>query len=60
MTPSANRVIIQTIFKSVYIVFKAPKPYLQYKTWLPGAFTKVAQFEVFKAGTAYLRSFLHL
>lgn len=25
MTPSANGVIIQTIFKSVYIVFKAPK-----------------------------------
>lgn len=24
MTPSANRVIIQTIFKSVHIVFKAP------------------------------------
>lgn len=25
MTPSANRVIIQTVFKSAYIVFKAPE-----------------------------------
>lgn len=63
MTPSANKAIIQSTFKSVYIVFKAPKALFTVETWLSGVFAKVAKLGVFKgvlAATAHLCSFLHL
>lgn len=69
MTPLANSVIIQAIFKSVYIVFKPPEaPFTVRKNThthirLSAVFTNVEKLVFFKgllAGTAYLSSFLHL
>lgn len=49
MTPSAiMQTIMQTIFKSVYIVFKAPEALFIVKTWLSGVLTKVTKWGVFK------------
>lgn len=69
MTPLAS-VIIQAIFKSVYIVFKPPKaPFTVRKHTHTDTHTtvcciyKCGKISVFKgllAGTAYLSSFLHL
>ena len=63
MTPSASRVIIQTIFKSVYIVLEAPEALFTVQKHGWGCVYKVAKLEVLVGlllSTACLHSFVHL